>query len=77
MKISLRFWLIDIMRCADKIACDIFSLADMYAFADELREKHPSNRNIKAKIRQQLQYLRDKGFAEFLGGGRYRKIRRG
>ena len=75
--IDLRGWLMDIMRCADKIDCDIFSLSDMYAFTNELRQKHPNNHNIGAKIRQQLQYLRDKGFIEFLGRGRYRKIRMG
>lgn len=74
--INLRGWLMDILKCADKIAHDIFSLEDMYAFIDELRMKHPDNHNIAAKIRQQLQYLRDKGFIEFLGRGKYRKIRR-
>jgi type II restriction enzyme len=33
---------------------------------------HPQNRNIEAKIRQQLQMLRDHGLIEFLGNGRYR-----
>ena len=28
---------------------------------------------IRDKIRQQLQVLRDLGFLEFLGGGRYRR----
>ena len=73
---NLRGWLMDILKCTDKIADDIFSLDDMYTFTEELRTKHPDNHNIRAKIRQQLQYLRDKGFIEFLGNGRYRKIRR-
>ena len=73
---NLRGWLMDIMRCVDKIAHDIFSLEDLYAFTEELNQKHPDNHNIGAKIRQQLQFLRDKGFIEFLGGGRYRKCRR-
>ena len=46
----------------------------MYSFIDELEKKHPDNHNVAAKIRQQLQYLRDKGFIEFLGSGKYRKI---
>lgn len=70
---NLRGWLMDIMRCVDKITHEIFSLDDLYSFADELRLKHPDNHNITAKIRQQLQFLRDKGFIEFLGSGRYRK----
>ena len=75
--INLRGWLMDILKCTDKIAHDIFSLDDICVFTEELSRKHPDNHNIRAKIRQQLQYLRDKGFIEFLGGGRYRKIRRG
>ena len=49
-------------------------MKDMYIFADELSAKHTDNHNIRAKIRQQLQFLRDKGFIKFLGGGTYRKI---
>jgi hypothetical protein len=39
-----------------------------------LKKKFPYNENIKAKIRQQLQYLRDDGLIEFIGDGKYRKI---
>ena len=74
--IKLRGWLMDILKCTDKIADDIFSTDDIYSFKDELSQKHPDNHNIEAKIRQKLQILRDKGFIEFLGNGRYRKIRR-
>jgi type II restriction enzyme len=35
---------------------------------------HPDNRHVPDKIRQQLQVLRDLGFVEFLGGGRYRCV---
>jgi type II restriction enzyme len=46
----------------------------MYKFENLLQIKHPANNNIKPKIRQQLQILRDKGFIEFLGNGKYRKV---
>ena len=46
----------------------------MYQFEDILKVKHPRNNNIRPKIRQQLQFLRDKGFIEFLGDGKYRKV---
>ena len=46
----------------------------MYEFVNELKIKHTSNNNIEAKIRQQLQFLRDKGFIEFTSRGNYRKI---
>lgn len=50
------------------------SQADVYAYSSDLMKKHPWNSNINAKIRQQLQVLRDKGFIEFAGRGKYRKI---
>ena len=53
-------------------AADI--LNQIYSFENELKIKHPENNFIKDKLRQQLQYLRDKGFIEFLGNGHYRKI---
>lgn len=46
----------------------------MYSFESELRLKYPENNFIKDKIRQQLQYLRDKGFIEFKSPGNYKKI---
>ena len=51
-----------------------FTLHQMYAFVKELQLKHPKNNNIEAKIRQQLQFLRDKGIIEFKGNGKYRRI---
>ena len=74
ININLRGWLMDIVRCVDKIAHEIFSLEDLYKFEEELSIRHPDNHNITAKIRQQLQFLRDKGFIEFLGEGRYRRL---
>ncbi|MBQ1909890.1 MAG: hypothetical protein II170_08145, partial [Bacteroidaceae bacterium] len=43
--------------------------------ADELQLKHPDNNHIHDKIRQQLQFLRDKGFVQFISPGKYCKIR--
>ena len=45
-----------------------------YVFADKLKIQHPDNQNIEAKIRQQIQFLRDKGMIEFLERGHYRKL---
>ena len=36
------------------------------------RRDYPGNQNIKPKIRQQLQYLRDRGFIDFVSRGSYR-----
>lgn len=73
--INLRGWLLDVLKCVNSIADEIFSLDDVYVFAGQLALKHPDNHNILAKIRQQMQLLRNRGFIEFLGGGIYRKIR--
>lgn len=71
--ISSRGWLIETLKCIDKIPSHIFSLKDVYKFEEELKEKYPSNNFIKDKLRQQLQFLRDKGMIEFLSRGLYRK----
>ena len=52
--------------CIEKIPAKDFTLNQMYSFENELKAKHPENNFIKDKIRQQLQYLRDKDFIEFL-----------
>ena len=67
-------WELDIFNCLKTIENDVFSLSDVYAFEDTLSEHHPNNFNIKSKIRQQLQYLRDLGLIEFEKRGVYRKL---
>lgn len=73
MALRQRGWLLHVMQCLDDIKGEEFSLADVYAFAERLSALHPENRHIEAKIRQQLQVLRDKGVLEFVGRGHYRK----
>jgi type II restriction enzyme len=65
-------WLLDVLLCVEKIKKEEFSLDDVYGYETYLKAKHPLNNNIKAKIRQQLQYLRDKNIIEFMGRGQYR-----
>ncbi|MBR5485366.1 MAG: restriction endonuclease [Oscillospiraceae bacterium] len=72
--INSRGWLFDILNCVNRIPRQIFTLDEIYFFEKELQTKHPKNNNIKPKIRQQLQLLRDKGFIEFVGNGKYSKI---
>lgn len=67
-----RGWLLEVMRCVQMTGQPEFSLADVYRFEQELAAVFPNNNNIRPKIRQQLQVLRDGGFLEFLGNGRYR-----
>lgn len=66
-------WLFDVLNCVNRIETDEFCLQDVYTYGEVLQEKHRNNHNVEAKIRQQLQFLRDKGFIVFLGRGHYRK----
>lgn len=70
--VESRGWLFDVLQCTENLSTT-FTLEQMYTFADTLKARHPRNNNIEAKIRQQLQILRDKGLIEFLTPGVYRK----
>ena len=67
-------WLLDVLGCIDTLPADEFELSDVYAFEDRLGALHPENKFIRDKIRQQLQYLRDKGYIRFVSRGHYQKI---
>lgn len=70
--ISVKGWLLDVMRCVDKLNKKEFILDDVYVFENELSQLHPENKHIKDKIRQQLQILRDKVYLKFTSRGNYR-----
>ena len=54
---------------------EVFSLDELLATCRPLAsQKYPENRHVRAKIRQQLQRLRDMGLVQFLGGGTYRRL---
>lgn len=69
-----RGWLIDVMKCVEKIGTREFDLDAVYAFEAQLEKIYPNNNNVRPKIRQQLQVLRDNGYLDFLSRGRYRII---
>ena len=71
-KSELKGWILDVMRCIDKLQKTVFTLSEMYFFEEELQLRHHNNKHIKDKIRQQLQFLRDKGYLEFQGYGKYK-----
>ena len=71
-KTEAKGWILDIMNCIDALNKKEFSLQDVYKFEQDLFVLHPENKNIKPKIRQQLQFLRDKGYLEFIAPGKYR-----
>ena len=70
--IEAKGWLLDVLVCVERIKKQEFSLDDVYRFEAYLQAKHPENHNVKAKIRQQLQFLRDRNVIEFVGRGQYR-----
>jgi len=72
-KIENRGWVYDILNCINLLGKNQFTLAELYDFEESLSLKHPDNFNIKPKIRQQLQILRDKGLLRFVERGLYRK----
>lgn len=72
--LSARGWLLDVLQCVNAIDSVNFSLSMVYGFEAVLSGKHPDNHNVRAKIRQQLQLLRDMGLIAFEGNGTYRKL---
>ena len=66
-----RGWTADVLRCIRHIKKNEFTLQQVYSYESELRKLHPENKFVRAKIRQQLQILRDKGFLEFGERGSY------
>ena len=67
-----RGWLIEVMKCIERLGRRDFTLDDVYAFEADLARLYPGNRNVRPKIRQQIQVLRDQGYLDFTARGRYR-----
>ena len=72
--LEARGWLLDVMKCVESLGKRDFTLDEVYAFERHLGDLYPGNQNVKPKIRQQLQYLRDQGFIEFVSRGNYRLL---
>ena len=70
-------WALDVLTCVEAVADahgPEFTLSDIYAFEHTLSALHPDNNNVRPKIRQQLQVLRDAGLVRFLGSGVYQML---
>ena len=72
-KPAARGWLIEVMKCVEAIGRDEFEIAAVYRFEVRMQQLYPGNMHVREKMRQQLQVLRDAGFIEFLGRGKYRR----
>ena len=64
-------WILQTMRCIDRIGKHEFNLNDIYKFENSLRDIYPNNNHVKEKLRQQLQLLRNQGYLRFVGRGTY------
>lgn len=69
---AARGWLIETMAQIESLGRTEFIIDDAYGFTPALSALYPENRHVREKIRQQLQVLRDHGWLEFSGRGRYR-----
>ena len=61
------------MKAVEDIGRPEFTLSEVYAFEPRLAALYPGNHNVRPKIRQQLQVLRDAGWLEFVRPGVYRR----
>lgn len=68
---SLRGWTVDVLNAIRHLGTPSFSLKELYKVEGELQAIHPQNQNVRPKIRQQLQVLRDLRLIEFTGHGNY------
>lgn len=69
---NARTWLAVTLGIIERLHKPSFTLYDVYAYEAHASRLFPNNKNIKAKLRQQLQVLRDMGFVEFQGHGLYK-----
>jgi type II restriction enzyme len=72
ISVTQRGWTLDVLNAIRRLNKTEFSTADAYIFERELEQLHPDNRNVRAKIRQQLQVLRDLGLLLHVGRGIWR-----
>ncbi len=72
---TARGWLLAVMGAVEAIGRPAFSLDEVYAHEARLAALYPGNNNVRPKIRQQLQVLRDRGWLEFGDRrGTYRRV---
>lgn len=67
-------WQKDVFMCINRMESATFTANDIYQFENELKVLHPNNNNVKPKIRQILQQIRDMGFVKFTTRGIYKKL---
>ena len=71
-----RGWTLDVLTVLRSLSKREFTIDEAYSFDKVLSQRHPENRHVRAKIRQQLQILRDLGYLKFVRRGQYRWLGR-
>jgi len=71
---GLKGWTKLIFSVLDGMKKDIVELNDFVKYYPYLHERYPANNNIDAKVRQQMQVLRNIGLIKFEGRGVYKKL---
>ena len=70
--VEARGWTLDVLELLHRKGLEQFTLTEAYTLEGDLSARYPNNHNVRPKIRQQLQVLRDMGVVEFLQRGVYR-----
>lgn len=71
---NLTGWKRAVFEEIDMLSKRVFTTADFEQMKPNLKKLYPNNKNIDAKIRQQLQFLRDLGLIQFVERGVYKKL---
>jgi type II restriction enzyme len=72
LAVNERGWTLDVLTAVRSLNKPEFTNTDAYSLSPQLEKLHPNNRNVQAKIRQQLQNLRDAGLLEHMARGTWR-----
>ena len=72
IKAAKRGWTLDVLNIVRSLGKAEFTNDEVYVHDRELERLHPDNRNVRPKIRQQLQVLRDAGLLMHVESGRWR-----
>jgi len=75
MPAKQRGWAASLLNLLRQLSSDRFSLRDAYLFEAPLAKLYPGNNNVRPKIRQQLQVLRDAGIIQFEARGQYKFLK--
>ena len=74
IKAAQRGWTLDVLNIVRSLGKTEFTNDDVYARDRELEQLHPGNKNVRPKIRQQLQVLRDAGLLIHVKEGHWRSV---